>query len=389
MFIDIPFSSLFSSSWMESNDKMRIFTAVLNGQASSRRDLAQLLSIRSTSVSVLVGELLELRLLTETSASHSGRGRPLLTLVANPHRLAALVCQVSSQSLHVININLAGQVLCHEQIQAPGDCDNQTLAELLNQLVERVIQRTPQTTEIVGVCFSLPGLVDIHEVKWVFAARWPRMKNMKLANLFPQLDCPVFISRTMDAELYARFAHSQDSTLLLHWGYGVGTAFISAGRLASGGSSFGEIGHWHLPDHHASCYCGRQGCLETISALWALGPLLLGDNFSVGDDEDRVASRLQQIDLLAIPEIQTALKHLTVSLANLCRIFFPSRVVVSGPFTANSALWAAFCELLAQENHFVDLPHPELLADRRSREFETLGAASPALEKAFMRLFCV
>lgn len=63
---------------------MRIFTAVLNGQASSRRDLAQLLSIRSTSVSVLVGELLELRLLTETSASHSGRGRPLLTLVANP-----------------------------------------------------------------------------------------------------------------------------------------------------------------------------------------------------------------------------------------------------------------------------------------------------------------
>ena len=35
---------------------------------------------------------------------------------------------------------------------------------------------------LVGVSYALSGLVHVTQAKWVFAARWPRMKNLALGH---------------------------------------------------------------------------------------------------------------------------------------------------------------------------------------------------------------
>ena len=262
-----PLPALLATQLIGGHDKARIFMCILNGQAASRKDVARLLSMRSSSVSEHVNELLELRLLTETMGAAEGRGRPSLTLVANPNRLLVLVFQVITQSLHVVSVNLAGHILAHQHIEAPYACDNAMLIERFILLRQRITAITPKTSPIAGIAFSLSGLVDTVAGQWIFSSRWPQMQHLAITDIFPQSDCPLFLSRMMDAELRSRLLDYAESTLLLHWGYGIGTAFgVASGQLASGGSGFGEIGHWHMLGQDRLCHCGRYGCLETTAA---------------------------------------------------------------------------------------------------------------------------
>lgn len=381
------FPALVKALTENSNDKVRCFANILNGHATSRRDLVELLSIRSTSVSSYISELLELGLLAETTGPRSGRGRPSLILVANTNSLVTLVFHVISQSLHVVAINMAEQILCHEYVPASKDCDNGGLIEKFRLLLQKIQSQIPRTSRIAGIAFSLSGLVDSLAGEWVFTSRWPRMHHLAIRDVFPEMDCPVSVSRNMDSELRARLFSETESALLLHWGFGIGASFgMPFGQIVNGKNGFGEVGHWHINGENELCHCGRHGCLETVAALWALGPVLLGEHFNTGDDEEKLAGYMQMIDLKSAPEMEKALDHVAVALGNLCRVFFPQRVIVSGPVMTNPALWAAFCNKFREENTFVGLPHPDLVIGYDSRRYELLGAASPIFEQSLIAL---
>lgn len=381
--ISPPFPNLLTALAEQGSDRARVFAAILSGQAGSRRDVAELLSLRSTSVSGSVAELLDLQLLAETGGPRVGRGRPSQILVASTNSLVTLVFHVISQSLHVVAINLTAQVLFHEHEAAEKDCDNAKLIEKFRLLQQRITARIPKTTRIAGIAFSLSGLIDVATKEWIFSSRWPAMHHLALSDIFPDMSCPVAISRNMDSELRARLYREKGSALLLHWGYGIGAAFgTPAGHVVTGSDGFGEVGHWHINGEAAPCRCGRHGCLETTAALWALGPNLMGERFHTGHDEEHLAAEIQALDLSHRPEIDKALHQVIIALGNLCRVFFPHKLIVSGPMMANATLWARFREEFVQENAFIDLPQPELVLGQHSRHYELLGAAGPIFEKS-------
>lgn len=376
---------LFTTDWIEKNDKTRILALIMQGKATSRLDLIKILAIRSTTISELVAQLLEMKLLTETVGERVGRGRPKQILITNSNRLIVLTFYIVSQSIHVAGVNLAGQVLYRDQMEAPENSDNEEFSRRFRALFQKVCLQIPNGLEVAGVAFSLPGLVDTTNDQWLFAARWPQMKNLLMTTIFP--DQEIHVSRAMDAELYARLSQETQSTLLLHWGFGIGMAFgLPPDQLGFGGSNFGEIGHWHIKGEYGLCHCGGQGCLETIAAYWALGPMLLGSRFSTEATEADVALLLQQCDLLSYEAIDIALDNIVTSMINLCRIFFPEKIIVSGPFVANAQLWSEFCRRFQVESKFIDLPSAILLAGQRSHDFEIFGATNPLLERHLLRL---
>ena len=179
------------------------------------------------------------------------------------------------------------------------------------------------------------------------ASRWPRMRGLDIGAILAPIAGPVEICRNLDAELRARAAREPEQfaggTLLLHWGWGIGLAYAVDGRPFAPAGSFGEIGHWRLAAlGERRCGCGNTACLETGAALWSLLPALRRRWPDLDEDEARLARQLSGRDLLSLPEIDTASRLLARALANACRIFFPARIAVSGPFVANPQLWAAF-----------------------------------------------
>lgn len=377
------FSSFLPLTKAMNNDKEQIFFAILNGQATTRSEATKLLAIRSTTVSQCVADLLDMRLLTETASAHVGRGRPSLILVANPNRLVTIVFQVISQSIHAFVINLIGNIIAHEQLEASPECDNEMLTQKFRTLYQKINRKTPKTAQLAGIVFSLGGLFDRTTQHWIYTSRWPKMHNLYIKAIFPDEALPISISRTLDNELMLHLLQRNDSTLLLHWGYGVGFAFgLSIDQIVHGGHAFGEIGHWHIQGQQAPCHCGQIGCLETTTALWAIGHKILGKDFKGKDDEEDIAEILAHKKLLDNPVITQALSQIITATSNACRVFFPKRVIVSGPFVKNPQLWAEFCEQFQQQNRFFGQTVNELSISQTSRDLSILGAAIPALEQA-------
>lgn len=383
------------SAWLDDtglDGPVRAFAAVLCGQADSRSALSALLNVRSTTVSAWVAAMVDAGLVTETLVQPGGRGRPLRTLIAHPNRLTAQVVMVHSQSLLIAVVNLLGQVVWQGGVAIAADAGNAAMAAHLRAVQKRAGQYTPLASRVAGVAFSLSGLIDMERSLWVFTSRWPRIKNLFLPGCAVPAQRPVHVVRSMDAQLHARFqrrAHTpvDRKILLLHWGYGIGLAFgPPAPAIGDSSHGFGEVGHWKLQGNRKRCRCGQHGCLETEAALWAIGPRLLGARFDAAMTESALAALLQDVALVRHPVFKRALQQVVLVLVNLCRLFFPSEVVVSGPLIANAAVWRAVKMAFSNHELLVGLPMPPMERQGTGHQLEQEGAAMPLLAHGVKRL---
>jgi transcriptional regulator of PTS gene len=347
----------------------------------------RLLGLRSTTTSRVMAELVARRLVLETTGEARGRGRPAAVLVAHTRRIGASVIYVSSQSLSGALVDLSGHLVAEHRITIASDADNEVMAAAMAELAGVLIAAMPRGMSHAGTAVSLSGLLDLERGQWLMASRWPRMRGLDIGAILAPIAGPVEICRSLDAELRARAAREPEQfaggTLLLHWGWGIGLAYAVDGRPFAPAGSFGEIGHWRLAAlGERRCGCGNTACLETGAALWSLLPALRQRWPDLDEDEARLAGQLSGRDLLSLPEIEAASRLLARALANACRIFFPARIAVSGPFVANPQLWADFDERLRAEGTLDGFTMPHLAGVRASQLHEIHGAAAPLLGRA-------
>lgn len=371
-------------------DAALIYDHVATRGPLPRVDLAKTLGLRSTTVSTVVGALLEAGLLAETAVPSSGRGRPAARLRTVPERFGATVIHVSSQTLSGALVDLDGRAVAERAWAMPGEAGNGRIASALSEIARDLRDAMPAGMVHAGTAVSLSGLIDLPGRRWLMASRWPRMRGLDVAAALGPGAGPLSIMRNLDAELRARLAaggQTEGTTLLLHWGWGIGLAFAVGGEPFAPAGSFGEIGHGRLNALEGRrCGCGNHGCLETGAALWALYAALAARWPGLDEDETRLAARFAALDLLAAPEIAEAVRLVARALANACRLFFPSRIAVSGPFTGNAALFGHLEALLRAEGTMEGLVLPPLDHVTASRDYEIRGAAAPMLTRAVSEL---
>lgn len=379
---DIPYATPYE------RDCARVYGLVARGLAHSRIEITRQLGLRSTTTSRVVAELVAHRLILEVAGETTGRGRPAAVLIANPRRVSASVIYVSSQSLSGALVDLDGHLLDERTIPLTPEADNDRLAAAMAELAQGLLAAIPRGMSHAGTAVSLSGLIDIRERRWLMASRWPKMRRLDIAAIIEPVAGPVEICRNLDAELRARAArepqHYAGGALLAHWGWGIGLAYAVDGQSFSpAGGSFGEIGHWRFSVLEGRrCGCGNSACLETGAALWSLLPGLRRRWPGLGEDEARLSEQLSTCDLMSLPEIDQAARVLARALANACRLLFPNRIIVSGPFVANAQLWAHFDALFRAEGTLEGMAMPQLASERANPVFEIHGAAAPLLSRA-------
>lgn len=379
---EIPFATPYE------RDCARVYGLVARGLAHSRAELSKALELRSTTTSRVVADLTARRLILEVPGETAGRGRPAAVLIANPRRIGASVIYVASQSLSGALVDLNGHILEERTIALAPEADNATLAAAMAELGGFLVAAMPRGMSHAGTAVSLSGLIDIRGRQWLMASRWPKMRALDIQAILEPIAGPVEICRNLDAELRARAAREPKQfaggALLLHWGWGIGLAYAVDGEpFSPAGGSFGEIGHWRFSVLEGRrCGCGNTACLETGAALWSLLPLLRRHWRGLGEDEARLSEQFSSCDLLSLPEIDQAARVLARALANACRLLFPNRIIVSGPFVANARLWAHFDALFRTEGTLEGLAMPQLASERADPNFEIHGAAAPLLRRA-------
>lgn len=367
-------------------ERARAYALIASGQVDSRREIASRLRLRSTPTSQLVNELIARGLVLEAAGAAKGRGRPAATLVVNARALCATLVQIASQSLVGSVVDLTGRVIAEETREVDPDCDNAHMTANLRDLVLRLAPHLPAESGQLGTVLSIAGIVDPVSRHWLLSSRWPRIQSLPLATCLGPEAGRVEIVRNLDAELGARLDDSDrgESVLLLHWGFGIGMACALAGHPIDRAVGFlGEIGHWRLAaPGDVLCRCGQHGCVETGAALWSLLPALRRHWPDLAADEDAFAVQARRIDLLSRPEIARAVEIVAHTLGNLTRLILPRRIIVSGPFVANAAIWSRLNDLVRRDGVMRGLAAPTLVADQRHRALERNGALAPLFAQA-------
>ena len=270
---------------------------------------------------------------------------------------------------------------------------------LVDQMAEGVGQLMAKhglgRKDIAGVGIGSPGPINIEQGIIIDAPNIPGMKNFPLRDaVASKLDLPAVLENDANAAAYGEYiaGAGQGSRIMvmLTLGTGVGSGIIIDGRILHGAHGIGgELGHMIIVPDGEPCGCGQRGCLErycsaTYLALLATRRIqagaasLLAEAVEHGQDIDaRMVNDARKAgDALAGEVWDAAARHLAIGCVNVCRIFDPDIIVLSGGLTrAGDAL------MLPLEAHF-RRQHWKLTDIRTRLAIASLGADAGAIGAA-------
>ncbi|PZF91947.1 ROK family transcriptional regulator [Micromonospora deserti] len=331
----------------------------------SRADIAAHTGLNKATVSSLVTELIERRLLRETGLTENRVGRPATMLVLDGEPYAALGLQIGVDELVVVAVDLGGSRLLtwRRAFAAPSASPGETIRALAT-LARRAIGRvTGQGRTVLGLTVGVPGLVDpAGAVPLATALGW---QDVTLAaELRAALRDPGFtVGVDTDANLAVLAEHRHGAYAgtadLVHLtgGAAVGAGVVTGGRLLRGARGFaGEFGHVTLDPAGPACACGGRGCLSALIGLPAVVRRLLPDSEQDGPVTDFLPEldRIQALARQDDPGVRTGLaevgRHLGHGVSLLANLLNPEAVVVGGHLAALGSwvLPAARAELAAR-----------------------------------------
>jgi len=349
----------------------------------SRADIAASTGLNKATVSSLVAELIDRRLLRETGLTEHRIGRPATMIVVDGAPYAAIGLEVNTDHLTVVAMDLAGDRLLSWRraftgLGAPPPKAIAAITALARRAVARV---HGDGRHVLGLAIGVAGLVDADGVVRLAPNLGWRDVALREA-VVAALDEPGYsVVVENDANLAARAEHRYGphagvaNLVHLNGHVGVGAGIVSDGRLLRGGLGFGgEIGHIQVEPDGPVCACGRRGCLEAVAGVGALVRRLTGGGDSTGagagatgpgveagsadaagaldlePEVEDLVRRAQAGDAIVLDAMADAGRHLGHAVSVLSNLVNPE-VVILGGYYVPLAPWllpAAESELRAR-----------------------------------------
>jgi predicted NBD/HSP70 family sugar kinase len=311
----------------------------------SRAAIAQETGLNKTTVSSLVGELIEFGLVRETEIELTGTvGRPALPVELSGRRVVGLGLELGVDFLAVRAADLTGDERHRALVTAdnrgrPVDDVLDDLGRLANEALAAV---RGQDLLTVGAVIGVPGLVD-STGRLLVAPNlgWTGVSVSQL--LAERLDGPPVPIQAENeanlgglAELWEGAGREFRDFIHISGELGIGAGIIVDGELFRGAHGFGgELGHMTVEPQGDLCACGNRGCLETRVAL---GALLRAAGLEPGARVTELADRAKAGDERVLETLAEAGHWLGVGVASAANLLNPRGVVVGGYF-ATLAPW--------------------------------------------------
>ncbi len=229
--------------------------------------------------------------------------------------------------------------------------------------------------QLLGIGISIPGMVKgklgLTETYFNFGE-----KPVK-EYLIERFNKPIHIEHDLKAmalgELWFGSARNVKNALCVNVGWGLGLGIILDGKVYYGEDGYaGEFGHIQIVPDGELCYCGKRGCLETVSSGKAMtktarekikagaDTIILIENKKL--DEINAATVIEAAnkgDQFSIEILEEAGKYLGMGLAMLINLFNPALIILGGgvsnaaPYLIDSIRSHAMKHSLVQLNNNV------------------------------------
>ena len=329
---------------------------ILKHGEASRVMLANILGLSRSTVTVIVAELIEQKILYESHPGQSQIGRRSTMLRFNADWGYLLAVELGNDNNGVVRFNicnLEGSVVAGAEqafnLTVPQNQSTTTILRHLIRAIQTFLDQQPHKTRdkilAGGICVA--GSVDNHQIVDMAYFNWD------LANMLPPLqaalDFPLFLEGVtrIKATYEMRFIDpGERNVLYLNMTDGIGMVNFFNGKMITGQIGLaGEVGHICLNKDGPACYCGGIGCFEyycgMMQRLQRLAKELpsLPQNDPLYDLVVRQAMPLnagtlflamERGSLTAHEVFEEVSEYLGIGLSTLINIYDPDRIILTG-----------------------------------------------------------
>jgi predicted NBD/HSP70 family sugar kinase len=367
-------------------------------QPVSRADLARLTGLQASTVSLIIGQLIDEGWVSPGTLGRLPRGRrPTFVSLDEKHVTLAVDLRPGKANLAAIDIH--GKILKRQTIEfsftgaARGDGGSKSDLQATFSAISRAaapLRAAFRGRMIDGVGVSVSGRVDQEAHRLVFSpnASWAGVDLQ--SELEKALKAPIVMENAANASLFAErwFGKLGDTAnmLAVSVSEGIGAGILLDGRLVRGREGMaGEFGHMPFENSGPVCGCGNIGCWETFASNRA------GLRYYQELDPDRKVSSFQELldlamggDIRALRSIDKMATALARGLAILVAGLAPEVILIVGDCTS---LWPRICPLIESEliaRSFTSRI-PRVLPAMDGDAARLRGAAALVLYKAMFR----
>ena len=369
-------------------NRMALVRVIQRTPGLSRAELAKETGLTKSTVSLLVQDLVDEGWLLESDVQVTGAiGRRPTPLFLDSNRLAMVGAEVSVDSINVLTVSLAGDVINGSSEPLANTRPADVIHRLAQMLASLVIQSRADGRRLLGIGVGVPGAVIDQQgmVKLAPNLLWRDVPFLTTLSL--ELEAlgvsglRIQVQNDYDVAALSEYEFGEaplpDPLIYLGLGVGVGAGIIVRDRLFLGAEGFaGEVGHSILQLEGPVCSCGRKGCAETFIGQRAISTQISG-NASDFLSVETIRHLLEREDPSAMLAVRRSGHYLGVLIQNLWTYFNPGRIVLGGPLCE---LGAPFLEAaqscLNRYSEDCGLQLPEIQLSRFGSRSVAVGAAA-------------
>ncbi|WP_371663373.1 ROK family transcriptional regulator [Streptomyces sp. NBC_00280] len=380
-------------------NRYEVLRQIIAESPTSRQELAAATGLSLATVATLVGELIDLRMLTEVGFEDSAGGRPRGLVAVNTAGGALIGVDIAETYVRVELFDLGLNVLARAaEHMRPGESrPEQVVGHVTTAVGSVVAQAGIEGARVLGVGVSVPGQVDRVTGVAEYAPNWDWHDVPLLDLLTEHIAYPLHLDNPLRAcavaELWFGAVRGHSNAVVVNLGTGVGAGLVIGGAVHRGVSnSAGEWGHTTLVLDGRLCHCGNHGCVETYvgapGIMLNLAELDPGGTLLHPDDQtatvDALARGVTAGDPVAVRVIRDMARYLGASISDLVNLLNPEIVVLSSwvAATLGEPLVAEVREAVARHALKRPLAATEIVLSPIPGDPVCLGAATFALEGA-------
>lgn len=313
----------------------------------SRMDIASLTGLSSSTVCLLVSELIMENFVFEKSIAESSGGRKPIILSINPDVAYAMLVKIVQYKIVFAIVNLKLQVIYQRDFTFE-QCNEDCIKETLQNGIVLVLEDNASISEkITGIGVSVPGLVDHHTDK-VLLSSLLHIRNMDIKSIIcSKINRNVYVFKDTDALMLGEYIlndlNNYESYLYLLVDGGVGLSFMNKGEILQLNRSGFQIGHIQLDENGPQCNCGNYGCVEAfiseqaarrdLKSITSQDPAYQAeiDHLKFSD----IVSMSNQGDQYAVNVLFRQCAYLGKVVAMVINLYAPNMVLIGGPLSGS------------------------------------------------------
>jgi len=314
----------------------------------SRTQIKEITELRPSTITDIIRELIEKKLVKNQGLMNSGKGRSQVLLKINSDYLCVLSISIIDKKILFIVNTIDGIILKKIEKSIISLLTLDQVLDLIITVSKQLINEF-SSLKFLGVGMADPGIVDIKGEFSIFSTQFSFWEDIPLKSILEKsLELPVKVeegSRLM-ALGEKNYGHAKGVTdfFLVNLTRGIGISIVSNDTIIKGyNGTAGELGHTHVIDNGKLCMCGSYGCLETAasqnSIVTQVKEALDTGAFSyiseyISDLDniqfEHIIKAMYRNDKICLSIVEKAGTYIGIALSNLVNTLNPKLIIFDG-----------------------------------------------------------